>query len=40
VYDSNSDKYIVKQMEFSDISGEIDGGIFWFIYHFIEMFKI
>jgi hypothetical protein len=28
VYDSNSDKYIVKQMEFSDISGEIDGGIF------------
>jgi hypothetical protein len=28
VYDSNQDKYIVKQLEFSDISGEIDGGIF------------
>jgi len=28
VYDATSDKYVVKKMEFGDISGEIDGGVF------------
>jgi hypothetical protein len=28
VYDASQDKYVVKQMEFGDISGEIDGGVF------------
>jgi hypothetical protein len=28
VYDSTQDKYIVKQLEFSDISGDLDGGTF------------
>jgi hypothetical protein len=28
VYDSGQDKYIVKQLEFSDLSGDLDGGTF------------
>lgn len=28
VYDAASDKYIVKLMEFNDISGDLDGGTF------------
>lgn len=28
VYDSEQDKYIVKQLEFSDLSGDLDGGTF------------
>jgi len=28
VYDAATDKYIVKQMEFGDISGDLDGGTF------------
>lgn len=28
VYDATSDKYIVKQIEFDDIAGDLDGGTF------------
>lgn len=28
VYDASTDKYIVKNLEFGDISGDLDGGTF------------
>jgi 4-hydroxyphenylpyruvate dioxygenase-like putative hemolysin len=28
VYDALTDKYVVKKMEFTDISGDLDGGTF------------
>jgi hypothetical protein len=28
IYDATQDKYIVKQMEFGDIAGDLDGGTF------------
>lgn len=28
VYDANTDTYVVKQIEFGDISGDLDGGTF------------
>jgi hypothetical protein len=28
VYDASTDKYVVKKMEFTDITGDLDGGTF------------